>query len=97
MDSLLYVLYGIVEVRNISAFASFIIKKRRYWQKYVPDNRMVDHTSVKKSVIIDTLHGYMENIHYGLFCLRKTDYRMKIMYTYGEFLFPICQKESTRV
>ena len=97
MDSLLYVLYGLVELKKISVFASFIMKKRRYWPKYVPDNMMVDHMSVNRSVIIDTLHGYIENIHYGMFCLRKSDYRMKIMYTYGEFLFPICQKESTRV
>ena len=58
---------------------------------------MNDHMAVKKSVSVNTLHGYIENIHYNLFCLREGYYITKIMYTYGEFLVHICQKESPRV
>ena len=92
MVSVLFVLHDLAELRMIGEFKYFLIKKRRYRPKYFPRNMIDDHMAVKEDFNIDTLNGYVDNIHYGLFVLWETDCIMEIMYTYGEFLVPTHQK-----
>ena len=52
-------LCGLAELRKIGVFTSALIKKRRYWTKYVPGNMMDNHMYAKEAVSVDTLHGSM--------------------------------------
>ena len=69
----------------------YLIMKRSYNQKYIPCNMMDDYMATKDVGNIDTLHCSVYNIHYNLFCLKDTDYKMKIISTYGELLVPTGQ------
>ena len=93
MDSGLYVLHGMMELRKFGLFAYTIIKNGRNWPKYVPRNMVNDHMVAKEVVSIDTLYKYMDNIAYESFCLKELDCIMKIMYTYVVLLVPPIQKE----
>ena len=58
---------------------------------------MDNHKSVKEVVNINTLYGFMDNIHYNLLYFKYPDYTMKIMCTSGLLLIPKCQKRLKRV
>jgi Transposase IS4 len=89
LDSGLCVLQGLIELKKIGAFASAVIKKRRYWPKYVPGeatNAYMNTTYPDKIGQCDSLHGMLDNVPYDLFVMRDGDYNMKLMSTYGQLL-----------
>jgi Transposase IS4 len=86
LDSGFCVLKGLVELKKIGVFASAVIKKRRYWPKHVPGDDMDLHMSTKEVGDVDSLRGTMDGINYDLFCMKDTDYTMKLMSTYGALL-----------
>ena len=97
MNSLFYVLRGLVELSNLDVFASDPIKNRRYQTKCFPGNMMYGHISTKYVGNIDTLRGSMQNITCNLFFWKDPYYTMNIMYTYCGFLVPLDPKYPTRV
>ena len=47
MDLILSVLCGMLDLRNLDVFASYLIKNRIYWPKQFPRNIMDDHMDPK--------------------------------------------------
>ena len=47
MDSGFCVLQGIVELKKKGVYATALIKKRRYWPKYVPGDSIIQHFQEK--------------------------------------------------
>jgi hypothetical protein len=79
------VLQGLVELKKIGVFASAVIKKRRYWPKYVPGEQIDDRMKEKEIGDVDALNGtLLEGVPYNIMCCMKdVDYTMKLMLTYG--------------
>ena len=64
-------------------FASAVIKKRRYWPKYVPGKAMDDHMSSRSLGDTSSVKGTLDGTPYNLFMMRDKDWVMKMMTTYG--------------
>ncbi|KAG7361811.1 transposase IS4 [Nitzschia inconspicua] len=86
LDSGFCVLQGLVELRKLGIFASAVIKKRRFWPKHVPGDMMDQHMSAKQVGDVDSLKGHLDGVPYDLFCMKDTDYTMKLMSTYGSLV-----------
>jgi hypothetical protein len=83
LDSGFCVLQGIIELKKVGVFASALIKKRRYWPKYIPGD-VIDQKLKEVEVGTTTsLKGTLDELPYDIFCLKEPDYVMKIMSTYG--------------
>ena len=96
LDSGFCVLKGLVELREQGVFAGALIKKRRYWPKYVPGDEIDQHFTAKEVGATDTLKGVLDNVPYDIFCMKEPDYVMKIMSTYGGLVEKEGQKKSFR-
>ena len=42
LDSGICILQGIIDLRKVGVFSAAVIKKRRYWPRHVPDQK-IDH------------------------------------------------------
>jgi hypothetical protein len=83
------VLQGLVELKKIGVFASAVIKKHRYWPKYVPGESINDQMKEKEIADVNALNGTLEGVPYNIImCLKYVDYTMKLMSTYGLTLLP---------
>jgi hypothetical protein len=80
------VLQGLVELKKIGVFASAVIKKQRYWPKYVPGDSIDDRMKEKEIGDVDALNGTINGGPYNVMCMTDVDYTMKLMLTYGSTL-----------
>ena len=97
LDSGFCVLKAIIALRKKGVFASALVKKRRYWPRYVPGPAMAAHMETKKVGECDSLRGTLDGVPYDLFALKEPDYIMKLMSTYGGLTIPSHQRESKRI
>ena len=97
LDSGFCVLEGLIELLKISVYAGALIKKRRYWPKHVPGDKIDEHFKSKDIGDTDSMYGMMDGVPYEIFCLKEPNYIMKIMSTYGGLTVNDGQTESKRV
>jgi len=64
-------------------FASALIKKRKYWPKYVDGDAVDAHFESKAVGATDSLKGKMHDIPFHIYAMKEPDYIMKLMSTYG--------------
>ena len=83
LDSGFCVLKGIIELRKKGVFAAALIKKRRYWPKYVPCQMIVEKFKDNEVGHQEALKGVFENIDFHIFVMKEPDYTMQMMSTYG--------------
>ena len=57
LDSGFCVLKGLIELRKVGVFASAVIKKRRYWPKYVPGGMLDERMRDKELGDVDSVKG----------------------------------------
>ena len=96
LDSGFCVLKGIVELKKVGVYASALIKKRRYWPKYVDGNAINAHFATKDVGDVDAWPGELDGVSYHLFCMKEPDYVMSLMSTYGTTSPNIGQEETRR-
>lgn len=94
LDSGFCVLEGLIELRKMGVFAGALIKKQRYWPKYVPGDAIDEHFKDKAVGECDSLKGKLQDVPYDIFCMKEPDYVMKILSTYGGLMGNEWQKES---
>lgn len=82
-DSGFCVLKGIIEMRKHGVFCQALVKKRRYWPKYVNGDHIAKHFESKDVGSVDALSGMMDGHSFHLYGLKEPDYVMTIMSTYG--------------
>ena len=70
LDSGFCVLEGIVEIRKIGVYVGALIKKRRYWPKYVPGEMIDEYFKDKDVGEVDALHGTLDGVEYDFFCMK---------------------------
>ena len=83
LDSGFCVLKGIVELRKKGVFASALIKKRRYWPKYICGDEVKQHFNDKEVGDADSWGGKLEDVPFHVFAMKEPDYVMARMSTYG--------------
>ena len=83
LDNGFCVLQAIVEIKKRGLFAVALIKKRRYWPKYVPCNEIIAHFNNKDVGDINAIKGTMDGVPFHIHVMKEPDYIMMLMSTYG--------------
>ena len=73
----------IIELKKKGVFAAALIKKRRYWPKYIPGDAIITHFGDKEIGASDALQGELDNVRFHIVGMKEPDYVMMIMTTYG--------------
>jgi hypothetical protein len=77
------VLKALVELRRVGIYSAAVIKKRRYWPKYILGQEVADHFIGKQVRLFDVQYGKLNGINFGVFAMKEPDYLMSLMETYG--------------
>ena len=83
LDSGFCVLQALVALKAIGVFAHAVIKKRRYWPKFVPGDLIEERMKEKAVGEVDGLKGVLDGEPYNIFAMKDVYYSMKLMSTYG--------------
>ena len=83
LDSGFCVLKGIIELHKNGVFASALIKKRRYWPKYIRGDEIKEHFKGKEVGDADSWAGQLDDVPVHVFAMKEPDYVMSLMSTYG--------------
>ena len=83
MDSGFCVLQGIIELRKLGVFSSALIKKRRYWPKYVHGDEFKAQFDHCEPGTFKALRGKLDGIDFHLYGMKEPDYILMFMTTYG--------------
>jgi hypothetical protein len=83
LDSGFCVLSGIVELAKRGLHGGALIKKRRYWPKWILGEAIKAHFAEKKVGEVDCWNGSLNDQAVTVFCFKEPDYIMSIMSTYG--------------
>jgi hypothetical protein len=62
-----------IELKKIGVFASAVIKKQRYWPKYVPEDSIDDRMKDKEIGDVDALNGTIDGVPYNIMCMKDVD------------------------
>jgi hypothetical protein len=95
MDSGFCVLKALIKLASVGVFASAVIKKRRFWPKFIDGGAINSHFEVKDIGTTDSLPGVMDGVQFRFYCMKEEDYVMKLMATYGA-LRPIEEGQTQR-
>ena len=82
LDSGFCVLKSIIELKKKGVFSAALIKKRRYWPKYIDGDGIKSHFHNKKVGDVDALPGTLDEIPFHVFAMKEPVYVMMIMSTY---------------
>ena len=87
LDSGFCVLQALIALKQVGVFAAAVIKKRRYWPRYVAGDTIDAHMDSTKEIgETNSVHGTLDNVPYNIFSMREPDYVMKLMSTYGSLV-----------
>ena len=93
LDSGFCVLQATVELRKKGLFASALIKKCRYWPKYIPGDSILAHFAEKGIGESDALQGMLDDVKFHVVAMKEPDYVMMFMTTYGT-LAPVGEEKK---
>ena len=82
-DSKFGVLKGIMELKKCVVYASALIKKWKYWPKYIKGEAIKQHFEGKQVGECDSWKGNMDEVLFHVYALKEPDYVMSLMSTYG--------------
>ena len=83
LDSGFCVLKGLVELKKRGIYASALIKKRKYWPKYIKGDIIRQHFDDKAVGNCDSWKGNMEEVPFHVYTIEEPDYVMSLISTYG--------------
>ena len=83
MDSGFCVLLALTELLLVGVYSSAVIKKRRYWAKYIDEEGVSQNFQTKEVGQCDSLLGTLSSKAFSIFCIKEENYTMKLMATYG--------------
>ena len=83
LDSGFCVLQAIIELKKRGVYSSALIKKRRYWPKYIKGDDIRQHFDDKEVGAADSLPGTLDGQSFHVFAMKEPDYVMSLMSTYG--------------
>ena len=83
LDSGFCVLMALIALEKHGLFAHALIKKRRYWPKYICVESIKSKCAGKPVGFVDALPGTLDGIPFYVFAMKEPDYVMSVMSTYG--------------
>ena len=84
MDSGFCVLQALTALFSTGIFSSVVIKKQRYWPRYVEEGDAIDKQFEGKAVgTMETLPDKLDGVDFKIMSMKEEDYVMKLMTTYG--------------
>ena len=83
LDSGFCVLAAVCALFKKGVYAGALIKKRRYWPKYVPGDAIDARFDSLGVGMTDAVSGTLDGVDYSLFCMKEPEYVMKLMATGG--------------
>ena len=83
LDSGFCVLKGIVELKKRGVYASTLIKKWRYWPKYIKGDDIKHQFADWEVGDCDSWNGCMDEVNFHVYAMKELDYVMSLMSTYG--------------
>ena len=96
LDSGFCVLKAITKLREYGVYASAVIKKRRYWPTLVKGELIEKHMMNKQIGECDSISGKLDGVNYNIFCMKDSQFTMKLMSTYGTLTIPTNQTDTFR-
>ena len=75
-------LQALTALSSAGVFSSAVIKKRRYWPRYVEGDAIDKHFEGKAVGMVETLPGKLEGVDFKIMSMKEEDYVMKLMTTY---------------
>jgi hypothetical protein len=60
-----------------------MIKKRRYWPKYVKGDDIASHFENLNIGDVDSIHGHLNGVPFDIFCMKDVNFVTSLMSTYG--------------
>ena len=88
LDSGFCILQGIIELRKLGLFAHAVIKKRRYWPRYVKGNDIDAHMSNMDVGTQQVMSGKLDSLEFYIYNMKEPAFNMKVMSTYGDLNIP---------
>ena len=83
LDGGFCVLKAIVKLRKSGCYAAALIKKRRYWPKYVNSDKIKKHFKEKEVGYVDSITGTLDETRFDIVGMKEPDYVMMMMTNYG--------------
>jgi Transposase IS4 len=83
LDSGFCVLKALIELRQHGVFAAAVVKKRRYWPKYIDGEGIKQHFEDRPVGSADAVCGTLEGVPFNVTCVNDVDYINIMMATYG--------------
>jgi len=83
LDSGFCVLQGIICLLAAGLFAAALIKKRRYWPKFIQGDAVKAHFERRPVGDTDAWEGELDGHRFHVMCMKEPDYTMMLMSTYG--------------
>ncbi len=82
MDSGFCELFAVVKLASFVVYGSAVIKKLRFWPKYIQIDAIDRRFEGKEIGFVDALPGLLEGQHnFKIFCMKEEDYVIKLMST----------------
>ena len=83
LDSGFCVLQGIAELQKKGVFAAALIKKRKYWSKYIDGDGIKAHFKDKELGTVDAMKGSLGGVKVEVHCLKEPEYVMMLVSSYS--------------
>ena len=97
LDSGFCVLQGIAELRNKGVFAAALIKKRKYWPKYIDGDGIKAHFKDKEVGTVDAMKGSLNGVKVEVHCLKEPEYVMMLVSPYNTLERVNSEKKIVRI
>ena len=83
VDSRLCVRTELIVLKKMGVYASTLIKKRRYWTKYIKGQEINNHFGELEIGKTMQKSGMIDGVKFDVFAMKKPYYVMMLMSTYG--------------
>ena len=83
LDSGFCVLTALIALEKHGLFAHALIKKRRYWPKYICGDAIKSHFAGKPVGFVDALPRTLDGVPFYVFAMKEPDNAMSAMSIYG--------------
>ena len=85
---------GITELKQKGVYAASLIKKRRYWPRYIRGDDIRQHFDGKNVGDADAWPGTLDGQSFSVHSMKEPDYVMSLMTTYGTLSRDNCRETS---
>lgn len=96
LDSGFCVLSTIIVLKKMGVYASLLIKKRRYWPRYIKGQKIIDEFAEVDIRVAMRKPGMIDGVKFDVLAMKEPNYVLMLMSTYGCLQVKSGQKESVR-